>query len=196
MAEQEVKTESIESQEEKVETEGSEKESNRVFTQSEFDQRVGQIEKKFEDKLAKYNEILNENKELKQAKDASDEKEMSENEKLNKKLTDALKKNEEQNKEIEGFKLNSIKADILSDPRFKDMPPTYRKVVTGKDEAEIRASADKTLVAFQTEFKGVKPPDDLDPPPGGGNKLPGTETKPLTGLQKLNEKLQKRIRGE
>lgn len=176
------------SEENKNKKDEEEKQTNRTFTQSEADKMIADAVKKATDKFSDYDGVKKKLTELESEKKKADEASMSEIEKVkkqNSELTERIGVLEGENLR---YKKTALRADVLSDPRFVNLPGAYRKLIDGDDKDKITESADKVLAEWQEDLKkaGVK----VETPPP---VIPAGSGKPPTPTENFADKIAKRF---
>lgn len=130
-----------------------EKQTNRVFTQSDFDKMVSLEKRKIEEKYKDFDTIKSQYEELsKQAKERKDA-EMSEIEKersLRQKLEDEINKIKT---DYNNQRQINIRAEILDMPEFRSLPRVYKNSVSlSEDRETIIESAKAVLKEFEADL--------------------------------------------
>jgi DNA repair exonuclease SbcCD ATPase subunit len=163
-------------------TGSDEKDTNRLFTQSDFDKALARETAKLTEKYKDYEAIKKTAEDL-TAKEAEAQKaRMSEVEKARAEAEDAKKKLAQTESERNTLERQVIKSNILADPRFVTLPVAYRKAIEGDTEEAIKGSAEKILAEFNEDLKrlGVKPDSFGIPTDKRKDTLPKPPTSPLS----------------
>ena len=128
----------------------AEKQTNRVFTQSDFDKMVAKKEKELSDK---YQPFVTKAEELEKASKQAELDKLSEVEKLSLAKTDLEKRLAEIEADRNALKKMTMKLSILSDAKYSILPEPYRKVIDGETDEEVKLSADKALKDLEDFLK-------------------------------------------
>ena len=129
-----------------------EKQSNKTYTQSDFDKEVARQLAEHSLKYKDYDLTKKELEELKTWKQEKENAELSEAEKMQKMVEEQksqLESLQTQNKELS---LSVLKGNILSGSEFMGLPKAYKMMVQGESEEEIKVNATKALEEWQSDL--------------------------------------------
>jgi predicted RNase H-like HicB family nuclease len=184
-----------EENQEQVATTEEGKESNRTFTQSDFDKMVAKKEKELSDRFKDYEDLKTKAETFEKLKAEQEQAKLSEIEKANLRAKELEDKLNNLISEKTVLEKKTLKFEVLSDPKYSALPNAYKKIIDGSTVDELKASAEEALKEFEEVLKSV----------GGKNTnvgLPPTNTtktepqKPISlseaFMERLNRKAQVR----
>lgn len=131
------------------------KQSNRVFSQSDYDKAIAQKEKEVKELFKDYDDLKKTVSEFNKIKEEQELAKLSEIEKVTVKaseLENKLKSAETINAELTK---KMMKLEVLSDSRFSVLPDPYKRVVDGETVDDIRNAAEKALNDFNEVLKNA-----------------------------------------
>jgi hypothetical protein len=178
------------SQAQPEETGGSEehkKESNKSFTQSEHDKALkkelakereklrNEVREELTKEIGDLTEIKSLQTELKTAREAKEKAEqdkLSDVQKMEMAIQEAINQNQELAQQNEQFRIEQTKASVLNDPRYSVLPRVYReKIQGGTDPNIVAASAEELLAEYQKDMETVASKNIGKAIPGGAGKI-------------------------
>jgi hypothetical protein len=115
-----------------------EKQSNKTFSQSEFDSRLATELNKFKTQYSDYDELKENFLEMKKWKEQKEQESMTEQEKMTNLVQNTAKENESLKSERDGLLTEIMKKDILLDKKYADLPIVYKQAVIGNSRDSIR----------------------------------------------------------
>jgi len=129
-----------------------EKQSNKTFTQSEFDKMLKKETSDLRKQVKELKSVSTELEELRQFKEESENEKMSAVEKAHKIAEEYKARLEDANKQLELASLNNIKNEVLADPKYSTLPKIYKSAVKGDDENSIIESAEAIYEQWQNDM--------------------------------------------
>jgi hypothetical protein len=170
-----------------------EKQTNKTFTQSEFDSAISKVKedgnekiKELETKLNETTELLSgfqtKQKELERAKMTELEREKAEKSEISSQVEQLIQENQI-------FKQQLLIKDIVdNDPNFDKMPRIYKQNIKGDTVEAITESASTMLDEWKKDIKGVNSQRDVGAPDIGVDSSVSAEQKPLSIAQQFKQK--------
>jgi len=170
-----------------------EKETNKTFTQSEFDTRIAEIEKKHKEQLGSVSEIQTQLETLAKEKKERELKEMSDIEQKETIIKDLMEQKELlEIKEAELSKKVAVN-DVLNSPEFANLPRAYKSMVTGENQDDILANAKTVLDEFNEDISKLgKKVEGSALPPGVRKEQSPDNLLPKSLKEELDEKMKQR----
>lgn len=166
--------------EENVNVGDEQKDSNRTFTQSDFDKMVAKKEKEIVERYKDYETLKQKADALEKVQMEQEQAKLSEVEKANKRAQDLETRLAQIEQEKNLLAKTTLKLSVLSDPKYGVLPEPYKKVIDGEDEAGMKDSAEKALDDFTATLKklGYKPTAS-GLPPETMNTIPAKPEDPI-----------------
>jgi len=161
------------------------KKSNKTFTQSDFDSRLADEQKKITDKYADYDTQKTQLAELLEEKKKRDEAEMSEVEKLTATNEELVKKQADLESLLSKSNSLILRNDVLGGNDYQTLPKIYRDSVTGETVESITENANKILEQYKVDTANFGKSSNDGVPPNINNSDSQKQDMPTT----LNEKI-------
>jgi predicted N-acyltransferase len=150
---EEVKQEEKVEEQENVESQNNGKETNKLFTQSDFDSRIALESKKLNDKYKDYEDVKNQLETLVNEKKEKELAEKSEIEKRDIQITELTQKMERLSGDYDKAVKQNIRNNVLNQSKYAKLPRAYKNmVVLSEKEDDIIQSADEVLKEFETDL--------------------------------------------
>lgn len=178
---------------EPVETTTDEKQTNKLFTQSDFDKMVAKKEKELQERYKDYETLKAEKEELSKLKAEQEQAKLSETEKLNLRIKELESNLNNVLNEKTGLEKRTLKMEVLSDPKYFNLPPAYKKIIDGNTADELKASAEEALNEFNEVIKNTGKNINVGIPPAGTTKT--EPPKPVSLSESFQARLTRRAKG-
>ena len=129
------------------------KQSNKTFTQSDYDKMVAKKEKEISDKFKDYETLKSKAETLEKIQSEQEASKLSEIEKATKRANELEAKILQIEAEKNVLAKRTLKLGVLSDQKFIGLPEPYKAIVDGEDAESLKASAEKALEDFNEVLK-------------------------------------------
>jgi hypothetical protein len=129
------------------------KQTNRTFTQSEYDKAIADHEKAVTEKFKDYETLKQKADAFEKEKADAEALKLSEVEKATKRAEDAEAKANTLEKEKTDLFKQTLKLTVLSDPKYHILPDPYKKLIDGDTIEAIKESAEKVGTEFAEYLK-------------------------------------------
>lgn len=182
---------SADNQDEVVE---EEKKSNKTFTQSEFDSKIGEIEHKYKLQLTEQAETKKKLEQLEKANRDRELSEMSEIEKSKKLIEEIQEKNKALEIEKSELLVKNLRNEVLSEKDFSILPTAYRGQVIGNTTEEIVASAKAQIEQYNKDFKDAKKSAGIPSNLGAGDQFSGNKIQSVA--EKVSDSMRLKAEGK
>ena len=137
------------------ETTTEEKQSTKDWTQSEVDKHTASLLNREKEKYSDYEDVKKQLETLMQEKTEKENANKSELEKALDSLQTLKQRNEELESMSKKVEMENLKSNVLSDPKYTDMPKAYKSMVaTSSNEEEMRGQAEAALEEYKKDFTG------------------------------------------
>ena len=169
-----------------------EKQTNRTFSQSEYDKALAIAVQKETDKFKDFDALKQNYELMKSERQKEEEAKLSEIERANKQVAELTEKLSLISVEKEQLSKTALKAEVLSDPKFVVLPNAYRKLIDGKDSESFKTSAESVLTEYLEDMKKNGLSAAINPAPLTP-KAPLTKRGPESEAEKIMASLDKRM---
>jgi len=169
-----------------------EKQSTKTWTQSEVDKHAAALLNREKEKYSDYDTMKQTLESLMQEKTEKENANKSELEKAMDRLQTLEQRNEELESMSKTLELEKLKNNVLSDPKYSDLPKAYKSMVTtSSNEEEVRAMAEAALEEYKNDFTGKTSEQFGIPAPKKETKFVPTEVinDPTTLANALRERV-------
>jgi hypothetical protein len=147
-----------------------ESQSNKTYTQSDFDKEVARQIAEFRVKHGDPDKVKNELETLKKWKEEKENEALTEQEKIQKRPDELKDENTTQKRRNQLLELQLKTKDILSESKYSTLPRVYKNMVQGESEDEIRLNADKIMGEYADDLKAAGKTVEFVPPDIGKHK--------------------------
>jgi hypothetical protein len=161
---EEKKEESASNPEEKKEEVTEEKETNKTYTQSDFDKEVARQMAEFKVKHGDPEKTKKELANLIKWKKEKEEEALTEQERIQKRLDELKDESTSVKRRNQILELQLKTKDILSESKYSTLPRVYKNMVQGESEEEIRLNAEKIMTEYQDDLKKIGKTVEFVPP--------------------------------
>jgi predicted RNase H-like HicB family nuclease len=170
------------------------KQTNRTFSQSDFDRAKADIEKKFKTRYEDYDQIKDGFLELKKWKEQKEQEAMTEQEKIANIIKNTTSENENLKQEKDNLLKQIMKKDVLLDKKYSGLPTVYKMAVQGDSPEEVTESADNMLNAYYEDMKAAgKPIENVSIPNDLKAQATQQNVSPKDFKQQVNDMLKNKI---
>lgn len=129
------------------------KQTNRTFSQSDYDKALADKEKAVKEQFKDYETLKQKADAYEKEKADAEALKLSELEKANKKAEEAEARALSLEKEKSDLVKQTLKLTVLSDPKYSMLPEPYKKLIDGDDIETIKKNADKVGAEFAEYLK-------------------------------------------
>jgi hypothetical protein len=186
---EEKKEESANNPEVKKEEVVEEKETNKTYTQSDFDKEVARQMAEFKVKHGDPEKTKKELENLMKWKKEKEEEALTEQEKIEKRLEELKDESTTVKRRNQILELQLKTKDILSESKYSTLPRVYKNMVQGESEDEIRLNADKIMQEYADDLKTAGKTVEFVPPDIG--KTPESKISVKTAKDLKNDAIEK-----
>jgi hypothetical protein len=171
-----------------------EKETNKMFSQSEFDKHVAAAIRKEREKYKDYGNIKSEYEKMQKTLREKEMSEKSEYERLQIELDETKRQYAQEKSRAEEIMRHKKRSDVLSEGKYANLPRAYKAMVELSDDDDyVRESADKILEEYQKDI-GVKMEKSFGIPPSVKELGRGLEINNADSPEKLSAALKGRLK--
>jgi hypothetical protein len=143
------------SEELKVETPVEEKQTNKMFTQSEFDKMVATKEKEIMSKFSDYSDLKTKAESFAKLQAEQEQAKLTEVEKAQKRSAELEQLLNQERTEKQLLSKKTMKLEVLSDAKFGVLPGPYKAMIDGDTVEAIREAAELQLKDFHEILKNA-----------------------------------------
>lgn len=139
---------------EQVAAGSEEKQTNRTFTQSEFDSMLAKQTAEMTEKIKGFSVLEKKYSELESKLQEKEESEMSELQKLQSKVEKLTETKTNLEKTLKEKDRGIITSSVLADPKYASLPTVYKRAIPLSDsKEEVIAEAERALEQYQKDFE-------------------------------------------